>query len=119
MRNSFFQRQQVGVEKQPRDDKLVSKLDCNKIGPLVCQSARNSGSRSVCQSDSKTVSQAFSQSVGRSVGRSVGHSVSQSVDLPVGRLVSRSVGWLGWVGWLVGQSFSQSDIRSIGLLADR
>ena len=77
MRNSFFQHQQVGVEKQPRDDKLVSKLDCNKIGPLVCQSARNSGSRSVCQSDSKTVSQAFSQSVGRSV--------SQSVDLPVDR----------------------------------
>ena len=115
MRNSFFQRQQVGVEKQPRDMKSVSQLACDKIGPLVCQSARNSGSRSVCQSDSKTVSQSFSQSVGRSVGRSV----SQSVDLPVGRLVSRSVGWLGWVGWLVGQSFSQSDIRSIGLLADR
>ena len=78
MRNSFFQHQQVGVEKQPRDDKLVSKLDCNKIGPLVCQSARNSGSRSVCQSDSKTVSQAFCQSVGRSVGQSVSRSAGRS-----------------------------------------
>ena len=111
MRNSFFQRQQVGVEKQPRDVQSVSQLAFDEIGPLVCQSARNSGSRSVCQSDSKTVSHLVSRSVARSV--------SQSVDLPVGRLVSRSVGWLGWVGWLVGQSFSQSDIRSIGQLADR
>ena len=115
MRNSFFQRQQVGVEKQPRDVQSVSQLAFDEIGPLVCQSARNSGSRSVCQSDSKTVSQSVSHLVSRSVARSV----SQSVDLPVGRLVSRSVGWLGWVGWLVGQSFSQSDIRSIGQLADR
>lgn len=111
MRNSFFQRQQVGVEKQPRDVQSVSQLAFDEIGPLVCQSARNSGSRSVCQSDSKTVSHLVSRLVARSV--------SQSVDLPVGRLVSRSVGWLGWVGWLVGQSFSQSDIRSIGQLADR
>ena len=94
MRNSFFQRQQVGVEKQPRDVQSVSQLACDKIGPLVCQSARNSGSRSVCQSDSKTVSQSFSQSFSRSV--------SQSVDLPVGRSVGRSVvRWVGW-GGLVG-----------------
>ena len=104
MRNSFFQRQQVGVEKQPRDVQSVSQLACDKIGPLVCQSARNSGSRSVCQSDSKTVSQSFSQSVGRSVGRSVSQSVSRSA----GRSVGQSFGGLVGVGWLVSGTIIQS-----------
>ena len=100
MRNSFFQRQQVGVEKQPRDVQSVSQLACDKIGPLVCQSARNSGSRSVCQSDSKTVSQSFSQSVGRSVG--------QSVSRSAGRSVGQSFGGLVGVGWLVSGTIIQS-----------
>ena len=100
MRNSFFQRQQVGVEKQPRDVQSVSQLAFDEIGPLVCQSARNSGSRSVCQSDSKTVSQSFSQSVGRSVG----HSVSRSA----GRSVGQSFGGLVRVGWLVSGTIIQS-----------
>ena len=100
MRNSFFQRQQVGVEKQPRDVQSVSQLAFDEIGPLVCQSARNSGSRSVCQSDSKTVSQSFSQSFSRSV--------SQSVDLPVGRSVGQSFGGLVGVGWLVSGTIIQS-----------
>ena len=99
MRNSFFQRQQVGVEKQPRDVQSVSQLACDKIGPLVCQSARNSGSRSVCQSDSKTVSQSFSQSVGRSVG--------QSVSRSAGRSVGQSFGGLVGVGWLVSGTIIQ------------
>ena len=100
MRNSFFQRQQVGVEKQLRDVQSVSQLACDKIGPLVCQSARNSGSRSVCQSDSKTVSQSFSQSVGRSVG--------QSVSRSAGRSVGQSFGGLVGVGWLVSGTIIQS-----------
>lgn len=100
MRNSFFQRQQVGVEKQPRDVQSVSQLAFDEIGPLVCQSARNSGSRSVCQSDSKTVSHLVSRSVARSV--------SQSVDLPVGRLVGQSFGGLVGVGWLVSGTIIQS-----------
>lgn len=100
MRNSFFQRQQVGVEKQPRDVQSVSQLAFDEIGPLVCQSARNSGSRSVCQSDSKTVSQSFSQSVGRSVG--------QSVSRSAGRSVGQSFGGLVGVGWLVSGTIIQS-----------
>lgn len=100
MRNSFFQRQQVGVEKQPRDVQSVSQLAFDEIGPLVCQSARNSGSRSVCQSDSKTVSQSFSQSVGRSVG--------QSVSRSAGRWVGQSFGGLVGVGWLVSGTIIQS-----------
>ena len=100
MRNSFFQRQQVGVEKQPRDVQSVSQLAFDEIGPLVCQSARNSGSRSVCQSDSKIVSQSFSQSVGRSVG--------QSVSRSAGRSVGQSFGGLVGVGWLVSGTIIQS-----------
>lgn len=100
MRNSFFQRQQVGVKKQPRDVQSVSQLAFDEIGPLVCQSARNSGSRSVCQSDSKTVSQSFSQSVGRSVG--------QSVSRSAGRSVGQSFGGLVGVGWLVSGTIIQS-----------